>query len=210
MSRLPRAFLASVAVIAGLVFIVLQDPPFHICDGQIKNFQSKQEAVGDWIKVTKECRAGNTPGACYPAFAYLRRLLGNFRLISAECESALAALSFVAGFEEKPPRAKGLPPEKEKKRYKAKALLQEGMELMARLAYTEKEFHGKADKFNWLRSPDMNLFCRMKDRLLVYYGSQAFSDFENSVLDTLTSDKKLSREEIRKRSLFSEWCGNYR
>ena len=210
MSRLPRAFLAFCAVSAGLAFIVLQDPPFDMCDGQIKNFKSKQEAVGDWIKVTKECRSGNTPGACYPAFAYLRRLLENFRLIAAECENALAALSFIAGFEEKPPPSKGLPPAKEKKRYKAKALLQEGMELMVRLAYTEKEFHGKADKFNWLSSPDMHLFCRLKDRMTVYYGSQAFADFENATLDTLTSDKKLSREEIRKRSIFSEWCGNYR
>ena len=186
MSKLPRTFLATVAIIIGIAFIVLQDPPHHICDTQIERFQYKQNQLGSWEKRTKVCREANSPGGCYEVFSHLRGILRNFYLVDKDCIESLSGKSNI------------------------KNLLLESMELMVRLAWREKTFQGKVDKFNWLGPSDMNLFCKLKDRLIVFYGHETYINFEKTLLTTLSSNKKANPEVVRKKSILSEYCANYR
>lgn len=186
MNKLPRTFLATVAIIIGVAFIVLQDPPHHICDTQIERFQHKQSQLGDWDKRTETCKETNSPGGCYAVFSHLRGTLRNFYLVDKQCIAPLSQKSNV------------------------KNLILEGMELMVRLAWREKSFEGKVDKFNWLGPSDMNLFCKLKDRLIVFYGRNTFINFEKTLLETLSSNEKANPEVVRKKSILSEYCANYR
>ena len=182
--KLPRSVLATLLIGIGIFFIVLNDPPHHICDTQIEHFKSKQSKIEDWEKLIEVCRETNSPGGCYEMFAHLRITLKHFYLVSKECIEPLSRLSEV------------------------KKKLLEGMEWMARLAWREEVLSGTVDKFNWIGPADMTLFCNIKDRVIVIYGRQTFLDFEKKLLTKLSesADPKI----VRKKSILSEYCANYR
>lgn len=184
--KLPRPVLAALFIGIGIAFILLNDPPHHICDTQMEHFKSQQKILGNFKKHTLVCRETNSPGGCYEMFSHLNRTLKNFYLVSKEC---LIPLS---------------------KNAEVKNTLLEGIELMVRLAWREETLVGRADKFHWLGKADMNLFCRIKDRLIVLYGHKTFQDFEKQLLTSLSSDKNANPEAVRKKSILSEYCANYR
>ena len=184
--KLPRPVLATLLIGIGIAFIVLNDPPHHICKTQIEHFESKQSKIGDWEKLVKSCRETNTPGGCYEMFFHLQTTLTHFYLVAKECIEPFS------------------------KQSKVKKKLLEGLEWMVRLAWREEALSGKVDKFNWLGPSDMNLFCNLKDRVIVFYGRKTFNNFEKQLLSSLSSDKTASPEIVKKKSILSEYCANYR
>lgn len=184
--KLPRSVLATLLIGIGIFFIIANDPPHHICDTQMEHFDQEQKRLGDRKKWIKNCRDTNSPGGCYELFSYLNRTLKNFYLVSQQCLSSLSSRSDV------------------------KKVLLEGMELMVQLAWREEVLLGKVSKFNWLGPADMTLFCDLKDRVIAFYGRAVFDSFEKQLLAKLSSDKTVNPDRVRKKSILSEYCINYR
>ena len=184
--KLPRPVLATLLIGIGIFFIISNDPPHHMCDTQIEHFNQKQSQLGDREKKMQYCRDTNSPGGCYDLFSYLNRTLKNFYLVSQECLPSLSNKTNI------------------------KKIMLEGMELMVQLAWREEVLSGKVDKFNWLGYADMTLFCDLKDRIIAFYGHSTFDNFEKTLLAKFSADKPVNPTLVRKKSILSEYCTNYR
>ena len=205
--RLPRWFLATVFIGAGIAFIVLNDRPHEFCDAQINNFQSKQQV--NFTKLIKVCRETNSPGGCYKLFSQLDQLLKNFYLVSPRCFDRLSQASLT-----KKPRFKMAnltKPEKKElgEKSSVKQVLFQGMELMVFLAWREEALSGKVGKFNWLGPADMILFCAIKEAITSFYGRDSLRAFENQLLQRISSKQKTAPQIIKRHSILSENCALY-
>ena len=206
--KLPRAFLATAAIGAGIALIVLNDRPHQLCDTQINHFQSVQKA--DFTKLINECRMTNSPGGCYDLFSHLKKLLRNFRLVSPKCFERLSLISL----SRKPHFKQGNLTAEEKKYFSKKISVKEvlfdSIELMSRLAYRgEETLSGVKNKLHWLGPADLSLFCSLKEVVTLFYGGESLKSFENQILKTLPGTEKVSLKTLRKNSILSENCSLY-
>ena len=189
--------MALLLISAGIAYIVLNDPPHTFCDTQTEHFRSVQKGVlfkdpkdnirkkplmGRLIDI---CWKANAPGACYEYFAYLRRLLSDFFLVSQNCLSAVSKIKEV------------------------RENLFEGVRMMTLLAWRKEVLAGKASKLNWLSRTDMSLFCSVKAKIISFYGAAAMREFEKKLLAELPADQKVSPKRLRKASILSENCAKY-
>ena len=125
------------------------------------------------------------PGACYEYFSYLNRLLRDFNLISQECLAEVASID------------------------KVRSHLLNGINLMTQLAWRKEVLQGTVSKMNWLSASDMSLFCKLKKKTILLYGSQSFKAFEAKVIAGLPTDNPVNPKDIRKNSILSENCAKY-
>jgi len=195
--KLPKSLVAIVAIGIGIAFILLNDPPHTFCDTQLENFKSAQSGIlfkdpkdkvslyPLMVKLLKTCRATVAPGACYEYFSYLNRLLLDFKIIVNECLEPLSQIQEV------------------------KDHLFIGVSTMVELAWREEVLAGRVSKLNWLKYPDLSLFCQIKKHIVLFYGRDTLKQFEQTVLSRLPNAKKASLLTIRKFSILSEPCGKY-
>ena len=194
--KLPKTLIASLVIGGAIVFIILNDPPHTLCDTQLEHFKSLQKGLvykdnKDFhkekalLKRKKEtCEKENRPGACYEYFAYLKRLLKDFRVLSTECKPII--------FSETPVRR----------------ALASALTLITALAWREEVLTGKVSKYNWLSRSDMYLFCDIKNKYIKQYGPSAYEGLEQQIISLLPSQNK-NRSLIFKWSILSESCLKY-
>ena len=205
--RLPRWFLATVFIGAGIAFIIFNDRPHKFCDTQIKHFQSVQKT--NFTRLIKICRETNSPGGCYKLFFHLNRLLKNFYLVSPRCFSRLSQIQIT---KESRFKTANLTKEEKKdlnKKSSVKEVLFQGVELMVILAWRENVLSGRVSKFNWLGPADMTLFCALKEAVISFYGRDSLRAFENQLVEKLSAKQKAPSQEIRRHSILSENCALY-
>ncbi len=194
---LPKGLVAFIAICGGIAFILLNDPPHKFCDTQIEHFKSIQTGIilkdpkdkvyglPLMVRLLKICRETVSPGACYEYFAYLNRLLKNFKLVSTKCLVNLSQIKEV------------------------KVHLFNGINTMTQLAWREKVLSGEVDKFNWFSPSDMSLFCSIKKTVILLYGRETLQAFEQTTLSNLPSSNKISLARLKKFSILSESCSKY-
>ena len=182
---LPRFLLVFILLSAGILFIVINDPPHSLCDTQIDTFKKTRSVLGKVKGLTEECKNANGPGGCYELFGVLRRVLRNFRLVSEKCQSQLANLKTI------------------------KKMLFEQVELMTHLAWREEILQNKVSRLYWLSATDISLFCKMKNKIILFYGRDSYLNFTNKIVRTLPGADKYNPEYVRKRTIISESCSRY-
>ena len=180
--KLPAFVLAGAAIFAGIAFIVMSNPPVHICDPQIARFKEKTSLLGDMEALLEECRAANSPGGCYPIFSYLRGALRNVPLVSMECLEPL------------------------KSKTRIKKILVSGLELMPLLAFRPEALSGKTDRLSWLGFSDINLFCKLKDRLFALFGKAPFTALESRTVSQIIKNLEESWEKSWKKNKKAAEC----
>ena len=194
--KLPRFLLVFILLASGVVFVLVNDPPHTLCKTQIEQFKKAEKGIlfKDSLSVYKQplmvrlieqCKLSNAPGGCYDLFGRLRRLLRHFRLVSSDCTSQLSSLKEV------------------------KKILFGQLQIMTLLSWREEILAGKVSKFNWLSSADMTLFCRIKNKVILFYGRPLYSQFEQGVIKSLPGSEKQSPDFIKKKTIFSEPCSKY-
>lgn len=195
--QLSKGTLAFLVIGAGILFIVLSDPPATVCGEQIKAFNNKQ--VGFLTKGPKEgfreqtrfhqlvdvCIRSNSVGGCYEAFQQIRSTAEQTRSFSLECLSKAGAQSAIKDFFNK------------------------SLDLLIRLAWGPLPPESINLKLGWLEPTEVALFCKLKDYYLALYGDQAWAAFREKYLQSLPGAKEIGREEAWKRSLVSIDCGRY-
>lgn len=197
LSIIPRNMIAFAAIIAGILFVVLSDPPHTICDSQLEVVRESQKSflyrdpkqqkitTTRYERLRNHCKLTNDQGGCYELFLDIKRLLHDFNTFSSEC--AVAA---------------GEVPEHKK-------LLWETIEILIRVAWGEKPPEAYHGKFGWLDKADMSLFCNLKAKIISFYGDGAWSNYREKMMRELPGAKDLARNQVWDMSLFSENCAKY-
>ena len=195
---LPKTLLAILIIGLGILFILLGDPPHQFCDSQVEHFKRLQKGLlyknpkdfhkeKSILKRKKNlCQMENAPGACYEYFAYLKRLLKDFRVLSQKCQPMIYATREV------------------------KKALSSALTLIVALAWREELLTGVVSKYNWLTRPDMYLFCEIKSKYIMQYGRKDYDRLENQILKLLPFKKGHSLQVVRRYSILSESCLKYR
>ena len=195
--KLPKAVIAFLVIGGAIIFIILGDPPHTFCDTQLEHFKSLQKGLlyedsKDFHKEksllkrkNQTCQQANAPGACYEYFAYLKRLLKDFRVLSAKCKPIIFSETQV------------------------KSALSSALTLITALAWREEVLTGQVSKYNWLTRSDMFLFCGIKNTYMQHYDMPAYEKLEQKILNLLPTQNK-NRELIFKWSILSESCLKYK
>ena len=195
--KLPKTLLAILLIGGGIAFILFNDPPHTFCDTQIEHFKRVQRGIlyrnpkdfhteKSTLKRKKDtCQKENAPGACYEYFAYLRRLLKDFRLLSKECLPLIYETPEV------------------------KKAFSSALSLLTALAWREEILTGKVSKYNWLTRPDLSLFCELKTKYTMNYGKENYEILEKSIIGLLPVKQKVSPKHIKKKTILSESCTGY-
>ncbi len=197
LSIIPRNMVAFVAIVAGILFLVLSDPPHTLCDSQLEVLRESQkfflytDPKQPKIKTTKferlrdRCKLTNDQGGCYELFLELKKMLYDFNTVSNDCGSSAGSVS------------------------EYKRALWESTELLIRLAWGEKPPEAYHSKFGWLDKADMSLYCNLKDKIQSWYGEASWSTFREKMMRELPGAKDMARNLVWDMSLFSENCARY-
>lgn len=194
---IPKNLIAFVAIVGGILFIVLSQPPHTICDSQLEVIQKAQQRFlykdpkSKKIKTTKyetlyeHCKVTNNPGGCYELFQEMKTLLYDLSTLSSECAVPLGAVA------------------------EHKKAIWEVEELLIKLAWGETPPTAYHAKFGWLEIADVSLYCSLKAKIVAFYGEPAWNSFRERMMKDLPGAKDLPRNQVWDMSLFSENCARY-
>jgi hypothetical protein len=211
-----RSLLIFSVLVGGVLFFFLAQKPHSVCDSQIEVFMESergslysQEIKGQrrgpmFGRQMEACKAGNSPGACYELFALLRRVLRDLDAAPQQCLSEMGSVEHL------------------------KPALFEGLELMVLLAWGRQPPEAGMQKFGWLETSDLALFCSLKRKINQIFGETAYEKLRIELQNKLpgesvvmreglcvncenrrTANETLSSDEIWVRSLFSVRCDLY-
>ena len=196
-SILPKSVIATLAIAAGIAFIIMSEPPHTICDSQLEVFKKAQQKFlfldtkKKAIKTTQFeylrdfCMAANNPGGCYELFQDLKMMLKDLSTVPSDCNSKVGDV-----------------PEVKRAIWKAN-------DLLVRLAWGEKPPSTYFQKFGVLDKADISLFCQMKAKAIEFYGESEWESFREKIFKDLPGAQSLARNQIWEMSIISENCSRY-
>ena len=189
--------IAFLVLSAGLLILIVAQPPHTLCDSQIDQIKISQkhflyaDPKSKLVKTTPyqflrdRCKNTNDPGGCYELFQNMKKLLEDLNTFTTDCASVPGTIPEV------------------------KAALWETTELMVRLAWGEKPPSSFNAKLGWLDTADMSLFCRLKARVQTVFGEPAWDKLREKLITDLPGTKELTRTQTWELILFSENCSRY-
>lgn len=215
-NSMPKPVLAFLAIFVGIIVFMLIEPPHTVCDtqaatlrevqkGNIFPTQFKKNVIPPTIQRAKEaCQLGNSAGSCYEYFMSLKKVADDVAKGSLECASQLYNIKEV------------------------KSALNDGLELMVRLAWGMKPPEPTLDHFGWMQESEIASFCRIKNVYVRANGEDAWVELRKKLATKLPGEEiepstdptqvgveprsaavMLSEQDIWNRSLFSVRCESF-
>ncbi|MCB0392089.1 MAG: hypothetical protein KDD58_12410 [Bdellovibrionales bacterium] len=195
-AKFPKGLVAFVFITLGIVFIILNDPPKTICDAEIELFKNEHrsflapnakstQGLSQFDLQKENCKRANGPGGCYELFTQIKKLLISIDGASMECRKEIAQIPLVS-----------------------KALWQTAR-LFVHMAWGAKPPTNSYEKVGWFDYSDINLFCRMQDRLKELYGARAWHGLQEEMFTQLPEVKTMQRERAWNLMLLSVRCNQY-
>jgi hypothetical protein len=212
-NSLPKPVLAFLAILLGIGFFMMWSPPHTVCDtqeeamrealkGQLFPTQMKKNTIPPSIVREKEsCQLGNSAGSCYEYFTTLKSIASVIGKASSECTTNLYNAKEVA------------------------PAMNDGIELMVRLAWGVKPPEVGPERFGWLQEAEIATFCRLKNIYVRANGEEAWTalrqkiaaklpgedvppptDPTQAVVEPRKATVMMSEMDIWNRSLFSVRC----
>ena len=201
LSRVPKPILVVVCISLCILFIIIHDPPRTLCTTQLEAFkeevgtylfidplkqsQAKDELKSGFQKDRDYCQNINSAGGCYEFFFNLKNMLRNLDAVSSECQSSMGKLKEV------------------------KQALWETLDLMVRIAWGGTPPQGIYDKYSWMDTSDISLFCQVKRFYQSLYPPKAWKDLQENTLKSLPGTESLSPERIWEFSILSDNCTQF-
>ncbi|ASD64581.1 hypothetical protein [Bdellovibrio bacteriovorus] len=216
LNSLPKPVLAILVLVVAIIAFMIMSPPHSVCDTQAEAFKElqkgnifptdyKKSKIPPTIVRAKEaCQLGNSAGSCYEYFTILREVAEGVGKSSAECTSQLYGINEV------------------------RSNLNDGIELMARLAWGTKPPEMGLERFGWMQDAEIAIFCRLKNIYTRANGEEAWTNFRKKVYEKFPGEELppsadpalvaveprkatqvLSEQDIWNRSLFSVRCEVY-
>lgn len=214
-NSLPKPLLVFLAMTMGIGVIFLSSPPHTICDSQEEIFRESQRGT-IFIKEVKKnkippalgrmkesCQVGNSIGSCFEYFSLLKKISKEIGNSSQECVGQLYEIKEIS------------------------LAINDGIELMVRLAWGVKPPDVGPEKLGWLQDADLAVFCQLKKvytqangedswnalRMKIYNklpGEEMVNPASASPADVQGDPKKalmvMSEIDVFNRSLFSVRC----
>ena len=193
---LPKKLLVFILITAGVAIVVLKDPPLTVCGVQVENYKSdninflfpdpkkktnsKSKLDTFYKKALTECRENNSPGGCYSLFSSVDRLMKSFRQIDSKCYPQVSQLKEV------------------------KDVLFQIHSLFIEISWAEGPKDELSSPLSWLSLNDVSTFCKVKDKILYFYGRDTLKSLEEKVMNQIGSD--YTREKVIRFSILSENC----
>lgn len=201
LSRLSKPALVALSLIGGLLFIIVLNPPHDLCSTQLETFKEEMEHYL-FINKTKQkknkeklksgfqkdfdyCQSSNNIGGCYEFFFNLRNTLRSFDAVSNECKPSIVQLREV------------------------KETLWETAELMVKIAWGGKPPKGIYDKYSWMDTSDMSLFCHIKQLIQDLYPDKEWGTFFEQMRKELPGANQLSRKRTWELMILSDNCAQF-
>ena len=184
-------------IAGGVLALVIFNPPHTVCDAQNAAFKESQknflylDPKNKVKKKTKyedmiaQCKTTNTPGGCYELFRDLKRMIADLKNVPQECSSATGSLSEV------------------------KKAIWDSTELLVEIAWGAKPPQTYYEKFAWLDSADLALFCSLKSSVENLYGGSAWVNFRERMFKELPGAKDLPRNQAWEYMILSVNCAKY-
>lgn len=216
LNSLPKPVLALGAIIIGIIVVMLVRPPHTVCDtqeealkenlkGTLFSTEVKKNRIPPALARAKEsCQLGNSAGSCFEYFTSLKKVSDQVAKASSECTGQLYKVPEVA------------------------LALNDGLELMARMAWGHEPPEKGFARFGWMQEAELSTFCRISGIFIRANGEQAWSEFRGRVYGKLPGEalvvgsdssvaapepKKanlvFSEQELWERSLFSVRCESF-
>ena len=213
---LPKPVLALLAILVAIGVFMLSSPPHTVCDTQEEALRETEKGSIFPSKVNKNvmppalsrakesCQIGNSAGSCFEYFSILKQVAEDVGKGSSECVTQLYSVKEIA------------------------STLNDGIELMARLAWGVKPPKPGPEKFGWMQESDLAVFCRVKGIYIRAKGEEAWNNLRGKIFGKLpgeevpvSTDPTVAAVEPRKatvvmseldifnRSIFSLRCDNY-
>lgn len=183
-----------VVLVAGVLFIVLSDPPKSLCDTQIESFRDHEVGnifPGKGKRLARSprfnqsydrCMATNNSGGCSEFFMSVEKFLNNTNVIGADCLVSFSEAEDV------------------------KKVFTEGYRLMNQLAWrsrTESTIGGDP-RVGWLTYSFLNTYCHLRDRYQLFYSDEGVDSLNEIViadLSKLSSDESQSKPQSQEAGL---------
>lgn len=197
LAQIPKIWLIIGSFTIGIGYIVLSDPPKGVCDAQMDVFKKIQKEFlyldpkKEFIKTTgfmreyERCQSTNAPGGCYELFDKTKKFLADVEAIPKECVDKVRGESAI------------------------KETIVKAFDLMVRIAWGSKPPELYNEKFKWLDSSDMALFCRLKKNYDFILGNEALAKKRESYFEELPGAKALPRQKAWESMILSENCSRY-
>ncbi|MGE0764580.1 MAG: hypothetical protein AB7N80_14995 [Bdellovibrionales bacterium] len=198
LATLSRGTLATLAISAGILFIIFSDPPHTVCQAQLNFLRDQQKGFlfadpgnkklargASFQQMAEYCQRGDGPGACYELFAKMRVLVRDLQSVPAECASQAAAIDEV------------------------KAALWGTAKFMTKTAWGKVPPVAYQDKFGWLDVADIALFCGLKAQIIRFYGESDWDSYREGLFRDLPGAKDLQRKNAWEKMILSEDCRRY-
>lgn len=202
LAAIPKPLLATLAIVGGILFIVFSDPPKTLCDTQLEVLRKSQEGfltpdknskiqtTPGFQKFITQCKIANSPGGCYEFFMKMKVLLEDLKDVPDECMPEVSSGDVLNSDAVQP------------------AIFQT-LTLMMQLAWGEKPPETYHEKFGWLDTADMTLFCDLKRTAQKTYGREAWEPFQERMFRELPGAADLSRKAAWDAMLLSMNCNRY-
>jgi hypothetical protein len=215
-NSLPKPVLVILVLVAAIIFFMVANPPHTVCDTQVEALQESLQGTLFPIKSGKNmlppnlskakevCQLGNSAGSCYEYFSLLRKIAGEVAKSSSECTTKIFEVPEV------------------------QLALNNGIELMARIAWGNQPPEPGVSRFGWLQEGDLAVFCRLRGIYLRAFGEEGWTEKRLAVFaklpgeappagsdpSVITVEQKkatqvLTEQEIWNLSIFSVRCENY-
>lgn len=217
---LPKPVLVLLVLVVAIVVFMIISPPHSICDTQAAAFKevqignlfdrvetvkrTKRTIPGTLAKAKSSCQLGNSAGSCYEYFAALREIARGVSNASPQCMGTLFSIKEVS------------------------EALNDGVELMVRLAWGVKPPEIGIDRFGWMQEADLAIFCHLKNVYVRSKGEEAWATLRKKIATKLPGEEVvatgeaglfaveprsaaeiLNEQDIWDRSLFSIRCENF-
>lgn len=195
MSTLPRQMVVAVCLILGVTFIFILHPPYSPCDSQYELLKESQKGFlyldkkKKYMKTTeyedavKECKEGNSAGACAGLFKGIDFFMRDFDSMSLECQGDLSSKPEIRKF------------------------IWNNIELLAQLQWANYSFEDEdiGNKYGWYTPLHLRSYCEMKAFIKDNY-KNAWNKKSNEILMSLPTQENMTKKDRFRRSLFSHKC----
>ncbi len=198
LATLPRRVIAVAVIGLGIMFIVFSNPPKTVCDSQYEHFVDAQKNVlfidqKRKLKPNKtyfeinfdKCKTSNNAGGCFEFFQLLKETLRDLQDTPQTCYSDMGSRSIV------------------------KSTLWQSLELITRIAWGEKPPASYREANGWLESPNLVVFCQLKETIQNFYGKPRYTEFAKRVLPELPGAQAFPFEKAWTLSVLAASCQNF-
>ncbi len=194
---IPKNVLGPIAVILGIVYFYVQDPPKSICDTQFELFKKQTEKYlygttkkgikvpAQFIREFDACREANSVGGCYDWTEGLKKMMYHSRTLPEECRPRLSELNPLLSY------------------------YSSSLRLYSQISWNSTEIV-RSKLYHWLDAEDFIVFCRLKKEYSRLVGVEGYNALYNALFAELMELKKpMKKEEVYKRTILSYDCAGF-